>query len=316
MSDHYPVISSTVVDETGTVIVHDSRPDNLADDEFWACTYRIVIKAAFYCLLLPSVLVSEEIKLLTYNTHGLPAIFSGDGPSKRFPLIAKEINRYQISLLQEDFAHHKLLLNNLEEGSSAKRGNKSRLTFCPCCTGSGLTTISNLEDDWELKFHSEAFNTCSGWLGKANDCFASKGFQLIRVKSPSGKQFFILNTHLDAGRHDSDRKARENQLNQISTIVKQDLIGEALILAGDLNLKWDDAEDRSLLENFKENLGLLDPVNGIQADTGWPIIDYILYRNGKKTSFGILETGEDLNFQTHQGPLSDHPALYISLLIK
>ena len=244
----------------------------------------VVVKAAFYCLLLPSVLASEEIKLLTYNTHGLPArakligiVLFGDDPSKRFPLMAKEINHYQISLLQEDFAHHKLLLNNLEEGSSAKRGNKSRLTFCPCCTGSGLTTISNLEDDWELKFHSEAFNTCSGWLRKANDCFASKGFQLIRVKSPSGKQFFILNTHLDAGRHDSDRKARENQLNQISTIVKQDLIGEALILAGDLNLKWDDAEDRSLLENFKENLGLLDPVNGIQADTGWPVIDYILY---------------------------------------
>ena len=46
MSDHYPVISSTVVDETGTVIAHDARPDNLADDEFWACTYRAVIKAA------------------------------------------------------------------------------------------------------------------------------------------------------------------------------------------------------------------------------------------------------------------------------
>ena len=63
----------------------------------------VVVKAAFYCLLLPSVLATEEIKLLTYNTHGLPArakligiALSGDGPSKRFPLIAKEINRYQI----------------------------------------------------------------------------------------------------------------------------------------------------------------------------------------------------------------------------
>ena len=26
--------------------MNDSRPDNLADDKFWACTYREVIKAA------------------------------------------------------------------------------------------------------------------------------------------------------------------------------------------------------------------------------------------------------------------------------
>ena len=269
----------------------------------------------FYCLLLPSALASEEIKLLTYNTHGLPAIFTDDDPSKRFPLIAKEINRYQISLLQEDFAHHELLLNNLQEGSSAERGNESQSTFCPFCSGSGLTTISNLGKDWELEFYSEAFNTCSGWLGKLNDCFASKGFQLIRVKSPSGKQFFILNTHLDAGRHNSDRKVRENQLNQISTKVKQKLIDEALILAGDLNLKWNDAQDRSLLENFKNDLGLLDSVNGVQVETGWTIIDYILYRNGKETSFEVLESGQDLNFQTDEGSLSDHPALFLKLNI-
>ena len=98
----------------------------------------------FYCLLLPSTLASEEIKLLTYNTHGLPEIFTGDDPGKRFPLIAKEINRYQISLLQEDFAHHELLLNNLKEGSSAERGNESQSTFCPFCSGSGSVSYTHL----------------------------------------------------------------------------------------------------------------------------------------------------------------------------
>ncbi len=256
-----------------------------------------------------------ELNLLVYNTHGLPAIFSGDVPNERFPLIAKETNRYQISLLQEDFAHHELLLKNIKEGNTVERGNGSQLTFCPFCSGSGLTTISNLDKDWGLEFYSEAFNTCSGWLGKLNDCFASKGFQLIRVTPPSGKYFFILNTHLDAGRHDSDRKVRENQLNQISSKVKEELIGEALILVGDLNLKWNDAQDRSLLENFKNDLGLSDPINGIQVGTGWSVVDYILYRNGEETSFEVLETGEDLNFQTDKGPLSDHPALFLKLYI-
>jgi hypothetical protein len=46
MSDSPQIVSSVVVDETGTAIVHDSRPDNLEEDEFWACTHRAVIKAA------------------------------------------------------------------------------------------------------------------------------------------------------------------------------------------------------------------------------------------------------------------------------
>ena len=46
MSDNSQIISSVVVDETGTVIVHDARPDNLEEDKFWYCTHRAVIKAA------------------------------------------------------------------------------------------------------------------------------------------------------------------------------------------------------------------------------------------------------------------------------
>ena len=52
MIDNSQIVSSVVVDETGAVIVlelwhfgsHDSRPDNLEEDKFWACTYRAVIK--------------------------------------------------------------------------------------------------------------------------------------------------------------------------------------------------------------------------------------------------------------------------------
>ena len=259
---------------------------------------------------------SEEIKILTYNTHGLPAIFSGDEPSNRFPLIAKETNRYHISLLQEDFAHHELLLKNIKKNTFVERGNESQSTFCPFCSGSGLTILSNLDKDWTVEVYSEAFNTCSGWLGKLNDCFASKGFQLARVTAPSGKYFFILNTHLDAGRHDSDRKARKEQLSQILIKIQKELSGEALIVVGDLNLKWNDERDRSLLKTFKAQLGLSDPIKGIQTETGWPVIDYILYRDGAETTFEVIEKGEDLNFKTQEGPLSDHPALFAKLVIK
>ena len=46
MSDSPKAVNAEVVDDTGAMIVDDSRPDNLADDEFWPCTYRAVIKAA------------------------------------------------------------------------------------------------------------------------------------------------------------------------------------------------------------------------------------------------------------------------------
>ena len=46
MSDNPQVVGSVVVDSAGTVIAYDAHPDNLADDEFWSCTYRAIIKAA------------------------------------------------------------------------------------------------------------------------------------------------------------------------------------------------------------------------------------------------------------------------------
>jgi len=256
-----------------------------------------------------------ELKLLVYNTHGLPAVFSKDDPVRRFPEIGKQIRRYQLSLLQEDFAHHEALLDSLPANSVAVRGNKSRFSLCPFCSGSGLTMISDLQQEWKLEIQAEAFNTCSGWLRGLNDCFATKGFQLSRMETPSGKRFFVVNTHLDAGRNASDRQARKNQLKQIVAKVQKEAAGEALIIAGDLNLDWEDPEDRALLETFRKELGLINSGQEVQADRGWPILDYIFYRNGRATTLEVLETGEDKAFKNDVGPLSDHPALFIKLLI-
>ena len=90
---------------------------------------------------------------------------------------------------------------------------------------------------------------------------------------------------------------------------------KALIIAGDLNLDWEDPEDRSLLEAFMKDLGLIHSGKRAQTDRKWPILEYIFYRNGRTSTFEVLETGEDLAFQNSDGPLSDHPALFIKLLI-
>ena len=102
---------------------------------------------------------------------------------------------------------------------------------------------------------------------------------------------------------------------QIAAKMRKDASEEALIVVGDLNLRWNDPEDRALLEAFKKDLGLTDSIKGVQAEGGWPILDYVLYRNGRETTFEVLEVGEDTVFQNEEGPLSDHPALFMKLLI-
>ena len=258
---------------------------------------------------------SEKLRILVYNTHGLPGLFISDNPKKRFPVIGKKTQDFNISLLQEDYSHHEELLSGLAKESLAIRGGLGGRLICPFCTGSGLTSVFNLPKNWTVDVENETYDTCSGWLRGANDCFAYKGFQLIKVTLPSNKRLFIVNTHMDAGRRDSDRAAREKQLEHIISTIKQRTTAEALIIAGDLNLNSKNPEDVKLLESFKEELRLTDSFTGHKISNKWTILDYILYKQGEELEFKIISVGEDESFITKEGPLSDHPALIIELLI-
>ena len=258
---------------------------------------------------------SEKLRILVYNTHGLPEIFISDNPKKRFPVIGKKTQDFNISLLQEDYSHHEELSSGLAKESLAIRGGLGGSLICPFCTGSGLTSVFNLPKNWAVDVENETYDTCSGWLRGANDCFAYKGFQLIKITLPSNKRFFIVNTHMDAGKRDSDRASRERQLEQIISTIKQRTTTEALIVAGDLNLNSKNPEDVKLLENFKEELGLTDSFTGHKISKKWTILDYILYKQGEALEFKSISVGEDESFVTEEGPLSDHPALVIEVSI-
>ena len=258
---------------------------------------------------------SEKLRILVYNTHGLPEIFISDNPKMRFPVIGKKTQDFSIALLQEDYSHHEELLSGLAKESLAIRGGLGGRLICPFCTGSGLTSVFNLPKNWTVDVENQTYDTCSGWLRGANDCFAYKGFQLIKITLPSNKRFFIVNTHMDAGKRDSDRASRERQLEQIISTIKQRTTTEALIVAGDLNLNSKNPEDVKLLENFKEELGLTDSFTGHKISKKWTILDYILYKQGEELEFKIISVGEDDSFVTEEGPLSDHPALIIEVSI-
>ena len=258
---------------------------------------------------------SENLRILVYNTHGLPEIFISDNPKKRFPVIGKKTQDFNISLLQEDYSHHEELSSGLAKESLAIRGGLGGSLICPFCTGSGLTSVFNLPKNWTVDVENQTYDTCSGWLRGANDCFAYKGFQIIKITLPSNKRFFIVNTHMDAGKRDSDRAARKKQLEHIISTMKQRATTEALIVAGDLNLNSKNPEDVKLLENFKEQLKLTDSFTGHKISKKWTILDYILYKQGEELEFKIISVGEDESFVTDEGPLSDHPALIIEVSI-
>ena len=254
-----------------------------------------------------------NLNILVYNTHGLPERFIDDNPKMRFPIIGEKTQDFNISLLQEDYSHHEELSSGLSTESITYRGGMGTF-LCPFCTGSGLTSIFNLPDSWLIDVENETYNDCSGWLRGANDCFAYKGFQIIKITSPNKKRFHIINTHMDAGRGDSDRYVREKQLEHIvSSIKKKDI--KALIVAGDLNLNSKDLGDMELLTRFKNELSLMDTFEHTQIDARWSILDYILIKQGEDVRFKINSVGEDRSFFTEAGPLSDHPALFIELTI-
>ena len=258
---------------------------------------------------------SENLRILVYNTHGLPEIFISDNPKKRFPVIGKKTQDFNISLLQEDYSHHEELSSGLAKESLAIRGGLGGRLICPFCTGSGLTSVFNLPKNWTVDVENQTYDTCSGWLRGANDCFAYKGFQIIKITLPSNKRFFIVNTHMDAGKRDSDRAARKKQLEHIISTMKQRATTEALIVAGDLNLNSKNPEDVKLLENFKKELKLTDSFTGHKISKKWTILDYILYKQGEELEFKTISVGEDESFVTEEGPLSDHPALIIEVSI-
>ena len=124
---------------------------------------------------------SENLRILVYNTHGLPEIFISDNPKKRFPVIGKKTQDFNISLLQEDYSHHEELSSGLAKESLAIRGGLGGRLICPFCTGSGLTSVFNLPKNWAVDVENKTYDTCSGWLRGANDCFAYKGFQIIKI---------------------------------------------------------------------------------------------------------------------------------------
>ncbi len=254
----------------------------------------------------------SELRVLTYNTHGLPSWVVSDDPEMRLPIISGLLNGYDIALIQEDFAYPELLASRAEhrviEHGNPAWGWKRLL---PIFSGSGLTTLSRLPLADASAVTREPLHACSGWLGAGNDCLASKGFLRLRVRDAGGALLDLYNLHFDAGRSEADREARRVQLERLRVAMDRLSRDAAVIVGGDFNLDLSDPADAGLLEAFRKALRLRD--SGARKPEGGPFdrqLDYLLYRDGGGTELELVEAGFATDFERNGVPLSDHPALF------
>jgi endonuclease/exonuclease/phosphatase family metal-dependent hydrolase len=249
---------------------------------------------------------ATEISVVTYNIHGLPSWLAGDDPPARIPQLLERAKSYDVALIQEDFAHHAVLVAH-NPFRWLVRGNEAAAS---ALEGAGLTILSRFES---VASHRQAYELCSGYLFGAGDCFASKGFLKARLALPGGAELDVWNTHLDAGGGAADREVRRAQLDRLAAAIEAKSAGRALVVGGDLNLELTHEPDATLLEAFAARLGLA--VAARTPDGGWRSqLDYLLVRSGEALRLEVVGGGKDETFvDADRQPLSDHPAIFTRL---
>ncbi len=256
----------------------------------------------------------EEISVsfLTYNTHGLPAWIARDDPAARFPRLLEKAERFDVVLLQEDFAHQ-ALVDEQHRHKALVRGNGPQRSW-PGFQGSGLTLLTHLatlEDAVRT-----AYESCHGWLSAASDCFGNKGYLMQRLALPNGAEIDVWNTHLEAGDGEPDHAIRREQMERLAHAIESHSNGRAIVAGGDFNLDWNDDRDRELLERWRARLGL-ERAAMTPAGTWGSRLDYLFFRASASVELVRTNGGMLCDFIGPRGaPLSDHPAIFATFDVR
>ena len=254
-----------------------------------------------FALLLPTANVaatsgSGTLRVVTYNVAGLPEGISESHPIANLPVIGERLNRYDLALVQEDFAYAKALRAKLRlpyQSRPFERGE--RYDF-----GDGLSTFSRFrftEPD------RTAWRSCNGFTGDYFDCLTPKGFTRTTLELDDGASLDVYDVHLDAGFSDGDRGARTAQLDQLGAAVLRYSTERAVLVGGDFNL---DADELPKLEHFATTTGLADACLTLRCPDR-ARIDRVLFRSSPAVLVKAVRWRVAGGFLDSKGaPLSDH----------
>ena len=265
-------------------------------------TYCILFLLFFNCLVYSG---ENVVKVISYNIHGLPPIFTKGNDKERIKFIFENTyKKYDLILFQENWVYQNLLYsyfkNNfiISDKTNFKRKNNPKRS-------SGLNIIYN---NIILEEHSQhLFKVCNGWLDNGSDCFASKGF-IQAVFNIDGYAVNLFLTHLDAGSSENDIFSRKKQLLNLESELMRVDNGGPVIVCGDFNIDY--YSDNSLILDFlvRNNLNI---IKWDEKEAASEMIDYVFFKNGIDANINLLDYGIDKTLL----PYSDHPPIYFNFTI-
>ena len=245
-----------------------------------------------------------QFTLLTYNVAGLPEAFSPSTPRENIPRVSPLLNRYDMALVQEDFSyHHELVRATLHRYRSRPMRPRSFVA-------DGLNQFSRFGF---AALHRVRWERCNGLVSSATDCLADKGFTFSDVSLAPGVHVHLYNLHADAGSARLDVETRGQNFEQLARYIEQRSTGQALIVAGDTNLRASSHRgDAETLARFIGTLGLSDACE--PEVTPEEQIDRVLYRSSSELDLEASRCWQALEFVDARGAgLSDHPAIGVSV---
>jgi len=271
----------------------------------------------------------QEVTLLSYNVHGLFRLAAKDSPRNRMPTIGWLANKYDVVLLQEDFEFPDVIEQQMER---ARRyagngiGADPLLLFLKILTlpltlpiprfsppyGSGLSTYVPYGMAVPGASVRRPYNRCAGWFSSQNDCWARKGYLMVRLRAPDGAEVDVYNTHIESGSGRPSLDSRRHNFDTLAQGVERYSSGRAIVIAGDFNVDYSDPGDRDILKRFRSRLGLVDSSAAPKLAV-WRERDFILFRDGDGATITIEDAGEATEFVSGNRALSDHPALYVRM---
>jgi endonuclease/exonuclease/phosphatase family metal-dependent hydrolase len=249
---------------------------------------------------------SGEVRVLTYNVHGLPSAITGDDTPARIAQIGPRLSDYDVVGLQEAWVEDEVWDVLDQTVTLPKVGEAHEPIDDEKVYGTGLVAYSTLAP---VETAVGNYSACYGDFDNGSDCFASKGWLRARLALADGAEVDLVDTHLDAGNSQADDAARTIQVDELLAGVPGD---RAVVLLGDFNLGWDDPEDAPLLAAI-EAAGFRDACADV--DCAEPDrIDHIYVRDGGGVSLAVQAWSVETAFVDDAGePLSDHDAIAITL---
>jgi endonuclease/exonuclease/phosphatase family metal-dependent hydrolase len=240
-------------------------------------------------------------ELVTYNVAGLPEGLSGSHPLANLPLIGKLLNQYDIALVQEDFAYPLELRRELHHAHGTPAFvREARLDF-----GDGLSQFARSPFS---AFVRVPWQSCNGVFDAFFDCLTPKGFTSARHSFSDGVTVDVYNLHMDAGWSDADKAARESQVTQLVSAIRQQSAGNAVIVGGDTNISW---RERGLLDRLLAGAELRDACAQARCAEPWRV-DRVFYRSSPALLLEAEKWRIASEFVDGRGqPLSDHLAVAV-----